>query len=96
MIMADCCFVQDAPGKELFTILVMLDVALGMMAAISGGGKGTEHLRACGRKKVVLCIDGELAIRALGVAVQYARSEETVVECRPKYSSPSMDLVVGL
>ena len=31
--MADNCFVQDAPGKELFTILDMLDIALGMMAA---------------------------------------------------------------
>ena len=26
---------QDAPGSELFTILDMLDVALGMVAAIS-------------------------------------------------------------
>ena len=35
IIMSDYCFVQDAPGSELFTILDMLDVALGMMAAIS-------------------------------------------------------------
>ena len=35
IIMADYCFMQDAPGSELFTILDMLDVALGMMAAIS-------------------------------------------------------------
>ena len=55
IIMADYCFVQDAPGKELFTILDMLDIALGMMAAISVEEKGTgynvvsavvEHLRA--------------------------------------------------
>ena len=55
IIMADYCFVQDAPGKELFTILDMLDVALGMMAAISVEEKGpatyvvsavVEHLRA--------------------------------------------------
>ena len=92
IIMADYCFVQDAPGKELFTILDMLDVALGMMAAISVEEKGpatyvvsavVEHLRAWGRKKVIFRIDGEPAIRALGVAIQYARSEETVIECRP-------------
>ena len=38
--MADYCFMQDAPGKELFTILDMLDVALGMMAEISVEVKG--------------------------------------------------------
>ena len=46
---------QDAPGSELFTILDMLDVALGMMAAVSVEKKGpatyvvsavVEHLRA--------------------------------------------------
>ena len=42
IIMADQCFVQDAPGKELFTILDMLDTALGMMAAIQRGGKGDQ------------------------------------------------------
>ena len=55
IIMADCCLMQDAPGGELFTILDMLDVALGMMAAISAEEKGpatylvsvvVEHLRA--------------------------------------------------
>ena len=35
IIMADYGFMQDAPGKVLFTILDMLDIALGMMAAIS-------------------------------------------------------------
>ena len=39
---------------------------------------------------MIFRIDGEPAIRALGVAIQHARSEETVMECRPKYSSPSM------
>ena len=82
---------------ELFTILDMLDAALGMMGAISVEEKGTsthevsavvEHLRAWGRKKVIFRIDGEPAIRALCVAIQHARSEETVIECRPKYSSP--------
>ena len=76
----------------------MLDVALGMMAAISVEEKGpstyvvsavVEHLRAWGRKKVIFRIDGEPAIRALGGAIQRARSEETVIECRPKYVSPS-------
>ena len=90
---------QDAPGSELFTILDMLDVALDMMAAISVEEKVpatyvvsavVEHLRAWGLKKVILRIDGEPAIRALGVAIQHARSEETVIECRPKYSSSSM------
>ena len=99
IITADYCFVQDAPGKELFTILDMLGVALGMMAAISVEEKGpatyvvsavVEHLRAWGRKKVIFRIDGEPAGRALGVAIQHAQSEETVIECRPKYSSPSM------
>ena len=93
------CFVQDAPGKERFTILDMLDIALGMMAAISAEEKEpatyevsavVEHLRSWGRKKVILRIDGEPAIRALGVTIQYARSEETLIECRTKYSSPSM------
>ena len=55
IIMADYCFMQDAPGSELFTILDILDVALGMMAAISVEEKGpvtyvvsavVEHLRA--------------------------------------------------
>ena len=68
---------QDAPGKELFTIL-----DIGMMAAISVEEKGPAtyvvsamvgHLRAWGRKKVILRLDGEPAIRALGVAIQYAR-----------------------
>ena len=39
---------------------------------------------------MIFRIDGEPAIRASGVAIQHARSEETVIECRPKYSSPSM------
>ena len=87
---------QDSPGGELFTILDMLDVALGMMAAISVEEKGpsayvvsavVEQFRAWGRKKVIFRIDREPAIRALGVAIQYARSEETVIECRPKFSS---------
>ena len=88
IIMADYCFMQDAPGSELFTILDMSDVALGMMAAISVEEKGpatyvvsaeVEHLRAWGRKKVIFRIDGVPAIRALGVAFQHARSEETVI-----------------
>ena len=71
--------------------------ALGMMAAISVEEKGpatytvsavVEHLRAWGRKKVIFRMDGEPAIRALGVAIQHSRSEETVIECEPKYSSP--------
>ena len=83
----------------------MLDVALGMMAAISVEEKGpatyvvsavVEHLRAWERKRVIFRIDGEPAIRALGVAIQHARSEETVIECGPKYSSPSMGLVENM
>ena len=83
----------------------MLDVALGMMAAIRVEEKGPathvvsavlEHLRAWRRKKVIFRIDGEPAIRALGVAIQHARSEETVIECRPKYSSPSMGPVENM
>ena len=71
----------------------MSDVALGMMAAISVEEKGpatyvvsavVEHLRTWGWQ------------RALGVAIQHARSEETVIECRPKYSSPSMGPVENL
>ena len=88
----------------LFTIWDMLGVALGMMAAISVEEKGplhtfsavVEHLRARGRKKVIFRIDGEPAIRALGVAIQQARSEETAIECRPKYSSPSMGSVENM
>ena len=97
IIMADCCFVQDAPGEKLFTILDMLDVpcskkepATYVVSAV------VEHLRAWGRKQVIFRIDAERAIRALGVAIQYARSEETVFECRPKYSSPSMDPVENM
>ena len=99
IIMADYCFMQDAPGSELFTFLDELDVALGMMAAISVEEKGpatyvvsavVAHLRAWGRKKVIFRIDGEPAIRALGVAFQHARSGDAVIECRAKYSSPSM------
>ena len=99
IIMAHYCFLQDLPGSELFTNLEMLDVALGMMAAISVEEKGpatyvvsavVEHVRAWGRKKVIFRIDGEPAVRALGVAIQHAGSEETVIECRPTYSSPSM------
>ena len=100
IIMADYCFVQDAPGKELFTILDMLDVAPGMMAeqgpAAHVVSAVVEHLRAWRRKKVIFRIDGEPAIRALCVAIQYARSEETVIECRPKYSSPSMGPVENM
>ena len=33
---------------------------------------------------------GEPAIRALDVAVQCARYEQSVIKCRPKYSSLSM------
>ena len=55
IIMADYCFMRDAPGKELFTILDMLDIALNMMAAIIVEDKElvtyvvsavVEHLRA--------------------------------------------------
>ena len=68
---------QDAPGSELFTILDMLDFALGMKAGISVEEKGpatyvvsavVEQLRAWGRKKVIFRIDG---IRVLGVAIQH-------------------------
>ena len=85
--------------------LDMLDVALGMMAAISVEEKEpatcvvsavVEHLGAWGRKKVIFRIDGEPAIRVLGVASQHARSEETVIECRPKSSSPSMGPVENM
>ena len=105
IIMADFCFMQDAPGSELFTILDMLDVALDMMAAISveeqvpatyAVSAVVEHLRAWGRKKVIFRIDGEPAIRVLGVAIQHARNEETVIECRPKYSSPSIGPVENM
>ena len=34
--------------------------------------------------------DGEPAIRALVVAIEHVRSEETVIECPPMCSSPSM------
>ena len=90
LTMADYCYVQDAPGKELFTILDMLDIALGMMAATSVQDNRpatyvvsavVEQLRAWGRKKVIFRIGGEPAIRTLGVAMQYARSDETVIEC---------------
>ena len=47
-------------------------------------------MRAWRRKKVIFRIEGEPAIRVLGVAIQHARSKETVIECRPKYSSPSI------
>ena len=40
IIMADYCFMQDAAGSELFTILDIADVALGMTAAISVEDKG--------------------------------------------------------
>ena len=86
IIMADYCFMQDAPGSELFTILDMLDAALGMMGPTTYVISAVvEYLRAWGRKKVIFRIDGEPATRALGVAIQHARSEETVIECRPKY-----------
>ena len=97
------CRTHQARG--CFTILDMLDVALGTMAAISVEEKGSatclvsavvEHLRARGRKKVVLGIDGEPAIRALGVAIQHARSKENVIKGRPKYSSPSMGPVENM
>ena len=97
IIMSDHCLKQDAPGSELFTVLDMLDVALGMIAAISVEEKWpatnvvsavVEHLRAWGQKKGIFRIDVEPAIRALGVAIQHTRSEETVIEFRPKYSTP--------
>ena len=71
-----------------------------MMAAISVEEKGpasyvvsavVEHLRAWRRKQVIFRIDGEPAIRALG-----ARSGETIIECRPKYSSTSMGPVENM
>ena len=74
LLLPHYCFMQDAPGSELFTILDMLDVALGMMAAISVAEKGpathevspvVEYLRACRRKKVICRIDGEKAPRTL-------------------------------
>ena len=97
IILADYCFVQDAPDNDLSTILDMLGIALGMMAAISVEEKGlvtyvlsavVEGFRAWRRKKVIFRIDGELAVRALVVAVEYARSEETVIECGPKCFLP--------
>ena len=53
IIMADYCFMQDSPGGELFTILDMLDVALGMMVAISVEEKG--HLRTWSRRWSNIC-----------------------------------------
>ena len=66
----------------------MLDVALGLMTAKNVEENGTasyvvsavlEHLRAWRWKKVIFRIDGEPAIRALGVSIQHARSVETVI-----------------
>ena len=71
-------FCAGRTSKELFTILDMLDIALGMIAAISVEEKEPatyvvsavgEHLRAWRRKKVIFRIDGEPAIRAIGVAI---------------------------
>ena len=84
--------------SELFTILDTLDIAR-HDGGNQRGGKGAGYIRSLGggrtltslgRKKVIFRIDGEPAIRALGVAIQHARSEQTVVECPPKHSSPSM------
>ena len=61
-----------------------MDPATNVVSAV------VEHLRAWRRKKVIFRIDCEPATRALGVAIQHARSEETVIECRLQYSSPSM------
>ena len=46
--MADYCCVQDALGGELFTILDMLDVALGMMVVVCVEEKGASYLRSIG------------------------------------------------
>ena len=90
---------QDAPCKELSTILDMIDVALSTMAAIRVEEKGfasyvvsavVKHPRAWRRKKVILRIHGEPTIRALGLATQHARDEDTIIECPPKWSSPSV------
>ena len=78
--MADDCCMQDAPGKELLTTLDVLEAALGKMAAISVEEKGpaphevsevVEHLRVWRRMKAILRIDGEPAIRSLGLATQH-------------------------
>ena len=61
--------------------------------------KGASYTRSLGGRRTLesmVRIGGEPAIRALGVAIQYARSEETVIECRPKYSSPSMGPVENM
>ena len=83
---------QDAPGKELLAAMSVEEKGLApyVVSAV------VEHLRAWGRRKEIFHINGEPAIRALGVAIQYARSEETVIECRPKYSSPSMGSVENM
>ena len=62
-IMADFCFMQDAPGSELFTILDMLDVALGMMAGTVWRKRGqllTWSRRDCHRAstKAFFAING--------------------------------------
>ena len=59
IIMADYCFMQDAPGSELVTILDMLDVAFGMMAAISVEEKGASHLRCLGGGRTFASLDTE-------------------------------------
>ena len=50
---------QDAPGSELFTILDMLDVALGMMAAISVEGHGASYLRSLGGGRTLASLGTE-------------------------------------
>ena len=47
-------------------------------------------------KKMILRVDGEPAIRALGLAMQLCRNEETIVVCRPNSSSPSMGPVENM
>ena len=67
----------------------MIDIALGMMAALSVEEKepvtcgfgGDRRLRAWGRKKVILAIHAD---------------EETVIECRPKCSSSSIGPVENM
>ena len=98
---------QDAPGSEL----TVHDPGLVRCCSRHDGsnqcgGKGASYLHSLGdgrwsnicelggwgRKKVIFRIDGEPAIRALGGAIH----EETVIECRPKYSSPSMGPVENM
>ena len=105
IVLMDYTFISGRSETELYTILNAIDVALAQIYPMAVDAKGAvdyvikcvaEQLDRCGRKELILRVDGEPAILKLAQAIQAfrkARNGLTVIEVKPRFIPASMGAV---